>query len=230
MALGNDRTGRVSDGDLRKPDCRGIDGGGAEPPSVIELEEKLSDLDRYPSLRCARGRADLLAGSTRHRGTSVNDDILPERPGRPPLVSTSGTVEQLTQPSPVELQEKLRAQAAALPGVRIMPSFVCVPGTHACHLIPELAHGPVEAFFAGTEFAHMHPAYDGSLHLMLPPATVSAVVSSGWGLASTPLASVLVYGPRDEWESGVVWKLVMAAYRYAREAPGSEPEAEKPVR
>jgi phospholipase/carboxylesterase len=144
---------------------------------------------------------------------------LPRRPGRAPLATTSGTVEQLTQSSPSHLSERMRQRAEELPGVRIRPSFICVAGSSSCQLAPSLAHGPVEAFFAGTEFAHIHPSYDGSLHLMLPAAAAAVTIERGWGLTAEPLDSVLVYGPRDDWEFDIVWLLLQTAYQQACQEP-----------
>ncbi|MEY9941979.1 luciferase family protein [Streptacidiphilus sp. MAP5-3] len=144
---------------------------------------------------------------------------LPERSSPPPLVSPDHPVEQVTQPAPTHLQEELLQVLETLPGVEIRPSLICVPGTRAGHLTPTLAHGPLQAFLAGTEFAHLHPVYDGSLHVMLPPSAVEAVVTGGWGIPAGPAGSVLVYGPRDDAEAEVARQLLLAAYRYACTEP-----------
>ena len=47
-------------------------------------------------------------------------------------------------------------------------SMVSVPGARA-FVLGEAAGRPPEAFMVGGEFAHLHPDYDGSLHLILPP-------------------------------------------------------------
>ncbi|MEY9870865.1 hypothetical protein ABH931_000319 [Streptacidiphilus sp. MAP12-33] len=149
--------------------------------------------------------------TTHHDG----GQLMPPRRGRPPLVSVKERAEQLTQAPSPELQQRLLDQAAALRGVRIGPSYVCVPGSRAYHLSPTLAHGPVQAFFAGTEFGHLHPPYDGSLHLMLPPETAEQVCEAGWGVSCAPAGSVLVFGPRDEDELHTVWLLLQTAHRRA---------------
>ena len=60
------------------------------------------------------------------------------------------------------------------------------------------------------EFAHLHPGYDGSLHLALPPA-LAADRSPRAGRVAHPLAGVrltpgmvMCYGPRDADELDVV--------------------------
>ncbi|WP_051945033.1 luciferase domain-containing protein [Streptacidiphilus rugosus] len=155
---------------------------------------------------------------------------LPQREGRPPLVSTRGRVEQITQSAPADLQRVLLQMAAALPGVRIGPSLVCLPGTRACHLSHSLAAGPAQAFFAGTEFGHLHPVYDGSLHLMLPAPVAEQVIATGWGAASEPEGSVLVFAPRDEAEVEIVWQLLLTAYRHAASAQTRRPGHDGPDR
>ncbi|GAA2142592.1 hypothetical protein GCM10009760_27890 [Kitasatospora kazusensis] len=140
---------------------------------------------------------------------------LPERPGRRPLVSTDHPVEQITQCTPAHLREQLAQMLGALPGVQLRPSFVCVPGTLGAHLSPALAHAPAGAFLSATEFGHLHPPYDGSLHLALPQALASEVIRNGWGVPAAPSGSVLVYGPRDEQEAAVARGLLLASYRYA---------------
>ena len=44
--------------------------------------------------------------------------------------------------------------------------------------------GPDDAYLVpqGREFAHLHPAHDGSLHLALPPAQAADLVAHGWGV------------------------------------------------
>jgi phospholipase/carboxylesterase len=144
-------------------------------------------------------------------------DWLPRRPGpRPRTRCQEGTAHaQLSQNPPVELQEKLFEWGRALPGVFTGKSIVSVPGARALFLDETLAIGPEGAFQAGTEFAHIHPAYDGSLHLTLPAPMIREVEEKGWGERHPVSPSVMVYGPRDEFEMEVVWWLLRASYRFA---------------
>jgi phospholipase/carboxylesterase len=140
---------------------------------------------------------------------------LPSRPGDPPLVSGPEPHEQVSQAAPVALQDRLVELVAALPGVAVGPSFVAVPGARAFHLPPQLARGPVAAFQAGTEFAHIHPPYDGSLHLTVPGRLKESAVEAGWGVPHPVTGVLLLYGPRDEPELAVAWSMLQASYRYA---------------
>ncbi|PTL78799.1 luciferase family protein [Vitiosangium sp. GDMCC 1.1324] len=152
---------------------------------------------------------------------------LSRRQGSAPGVSdappgTQLAQRQLTQQAPPTLQEELFTRASALPDVEVAPSLVSVPGARAFVLRPEAARGPREAFQAGTEFAHIHPADDGSLHMKLPPALAEQVYQEGWGVPHPRSGTPLVYGPRDPAELEVVWQLLLRSHAWARGAPGAQ--------
>jgi phospholipase/carboxylesterase len=146
---------------------------------------------------------------------------LPERAGARPSVSWTIPQQQESDNAPAELQEALFARMSALPGVESGPSQISVPGARAV-LAPD-ATGPEEAFLvpSAREFAHLHPAYDGSLHLVLPVDLAADAVAKGWAqvhmLAGIRLSPgfVLVYGPRTEAELEVVAGLVEASHQFA---------------
>ena len=155
---------------------------------------------------------------------------LPLREGPRPETGPAMPHQQLTQNAPPEMQERLFARARGLPGVRVDGSGVSVPGARAFILDPIMAKGPREAFMVGTEFAHLHPSQDGSLHLTLPEEAVAEVEGTGWGemhpmarMGEGPRTMVMVFGPRDELELEVVWGIVQASYAFA---VGSESPAE----
>jgi phospholipase/carboxylesterase len=124
--------------------------------------------------------------------------------------------------APADLQEALFARAAQLPGVVVGASHVSVPGARAFHLDDAHAAGPPGAFMVGTEFAHLHPPYDGSLHLVLPEALARLVVDRGWGemhplVASgrMPPTTIMLFGPRDAAELETVWEIIQASHANA---------------
>lgn len=148
---------------------------------------------------------------------------LPERAGEPPEVSVTTPQQQETQNSPVELQEVLYARLAALDAVGTAPSKISVPGARAFLLDRAETRGPDEAYILPDigEFAHLHPEYDGSLHLVLPLAQAFDALAKGWAVAH-PLAGirltsgmVMVFGPRDDAELDVVAGIVAASHTYA---------------
>lgn len=130
---------------------------------------------------------------------------------------------QTTQNAPPAMQEALLARVAALADVRVAPSHVSVPGARGFHLDPAAARGPPEAFQRHTEFAHLHPPRDGSLHARLPADLAREAIDAGWAephpLAAQgilPEGMVMLYGPRDPEELETVFRLVEASWRYAR--------------
>ncbi|MGW7574694.1 luciferase domain-containing protein [Streptomyces sp. NPDC054765] len=129
---------------------------------------------------------------------------------------TGPPAEQLTQNAPADQLILLEKTTAALRGVRSGASFFCPAGSRAFHLDHWLALGPPHMFFAGTEFAHLHPIYDGSVHLFLSPVTAWDVHARGWAAPPDRDGALLVYGPRDEAETEIVQELLLCAYRYAR--------------
>lgn len=147
---------------------------------------------------------------------------LPQRAGEAPQTNPAMPHQQLSQNASADLQEKLFERIAGLDGIVVGPSQVSVPGARAFHLDPAHAGGSREAFMVGTEFAHLHPAYDGSLHLVLPEALAREVIAKGWGefhplvaQGRMPPTNIMVYGPRDEAELDAVLKIVRAAYANA---------------
>lgn len=148
---------------------------------------------------------------------------LPERPGPRPRTTPTNPHQQLDQNAPLHLQEELFQRARSLPDVQITPSQISVPGARAFTLVATAAGGPPEAFMIGREFAHLHPPYDGSLHVMLPEELAASVVAKGWGELHPvvrrgwlPPTALMIYGPRDEAELAAIWTILQASYAFAR--------------
>jgi len=148
---------------------------------------------------------------------------LPKRRGEPPEVSVTLPHQQESQNAPVDLQEALFDRILQLAGVATAPSAVSVPGARAFILCPGDARGASEAFIVPDlgEFAHLHPGYDGSLHLVLPVSLAYDALAKGWA-AAHPLAGlrlaagmVMIFGPRDAAELDIVTGIVRASHAYA---------------
>lgn len=162
------------------------------------------------------------AGARTHvTWSTLSDGELPERRGSRPDVSWTIPQQQQTQNAPTDLQERLFDEISTLPGVDVGASHISVPGARGftlragsaderAFLVPEFA-----------EFAHLHPAHDGSLHLVLPPDQAADVSTKGWGRphmwAGTRLSPgfMLVHGPRDEHELATVLGIVAASHAFA---------------
>lgn len=154
---------------------------------------------------------------------TLPDGTLPRRRGEPPSVSVTTPQQQESQNAPERLQEALYSRIGALPGIELARSRISVPGARAFTLPPGRACGPEEAYLVpkAGEFAHLHPPYDGSLHLTLPLPLAHDALRKGWAVAH-PLAGitltegmVMVFGPRDEEEFDVVAGIATASYHYA---------------
>lgn len=153
--------------------------------------------------------------------TGLPGGVLPQRRGPRAAVNVFIPQSQTTQQAPVVLQEKLFGRVVQLEGVTARPSAISVPGARAFTLIG--ATGPVDAFIVASagEFAHLHPAHDGSLHVALPLPLASDAIAKGWAVAH-PLAGirvtpgmVLVFGPRDDEELDIVTSVVATSHGWA---------------
>jgi phospholipase/carboxylesterase len=187
-------------------------GHGLTPGAVAELA---GWLDMRLSFFAEHGRGATI------RPPWVGLDDLPTRAGPFPKTSTNTPQEQLTQQAPPELQERLFTRLLTLTGVGTRDSAISVPGARA--LVLRKPGGPAEAFLVPQvgEFAHLHPPYDGSLHLALPPALAADALAKGWSVAH-PLAGlrvtpgmVMVFGPRDDDEVEVVAAIVATSHAWA---------------
>lgn len=184
--------------------------------------QTVSELGGWVAERLAfmQRRAPLMPGAAVWR--TFADGELPTRSGTRPEVSWTIPQEQRSQNSPADVQERLFSRIAALPGVSTDQSAISVPGARGFRVKPGPG-APSDAFLVphAGEFAHLHPDYDGSLHLALPPSLARDVVAKGWGVAH-PLAGIrlargmcMVYGPRDAEELDIVARIVESSHAYA---------------
>lgn len=148
---------------------------------------------------------------------------LPPRPGRRPQTTDCAPHEQVSQNSSVEVHALFKNRAFKLPFVGRHRSGISVPGAEALVLPQAHACGPSEAFMIGREFAHVHPAYDGSSHLMLPLPVVAELIAKGCGephpmarLGYIPATAVMAFAPRDEAEVEVMLRLHRVSWEFAR--------------
>ncbi|MFD4637374.1 luciferase family protein [Lentzea sp. NPDC058436] len=155
--------------------------------------------------------------------TQQQAETVPARSGPAPATTPRTPHVQLDQFAPAEIQAELWSRMAALEGVTTGPSGISFPSSRALHLDEDAATGPEDAFLVGTEFAHLHGDGSGSLHLALPLDVAHEVIAAGWaeqhpvvalGLAHPTL--VMLFGPRDADELGLVWGLVRTSHAYAR--------------
>jgi phospholipase/carboxylesterase len=153
--------------------------------------------------------------------TLASGGELPPRPGPRPAVSWTIPQQQESDNAPASLQEQLFEQARSLSGVHVGPSRISVPGARGFTLREGSEDEQAYLVRQAGEFAHLHPSYDGSLHLVLPADLAADVSIKGWGRphmwAGTRLSPgfMMVYGPRDEDELTTVLGIVAASHAYA---------------
>jgi phospholipase/carboxylesterase len=146
---------------------------------------------------------------------------LPHRAGPRPAVSWTIPQQQESDNAPAHLQEQLFEKVRTLSGVDVGASRISVPGARGFILSEGSRDQQAYLVAEVGEFAHLHPAYDGSLHLVLPPDLAADVTTKGWGRphmwAGTRLSPgfMMVYGPRDETELTIVLGIVAASHAYA---------------
>lgn len=151
---------------------------------------------------------------------------LPVRPGpRPRTTETNPHTQLDQQPEGSEQRDRLASELFALPGVEERVSLISVPGARALCL-PGAVDAPAGAFLIDTEFAHLHPGRDQSLHVMLPPELVTDAIEARWAeqhpvarRGGIPSNAVMLYAPRDDHERSIVTQLVRAAHEYATGTP-----------
>ncbi|WP_110669924.1 luciferase family protein [Salinicola halophilus] len=150
-------------------------------------------------------------------------DDLPRRAGPRPATTDTNPHTQLDQQPEAPLSQEIEERVGRLAGVVLAPSRRAPPNTTGFYLKPEYAEGPADGFMLKTEFAHLHPVPDVSLHLTLPEPIRTQAIEKGWAephpLAGQPTIShliVLLYAPRDRQELAVVHSLIEASWAYAR--------------
>lgn len=166
-----------------------------------------------------------------HQDAFLNDSAaLPRRCGPRPTTTPINPQMQLDQQPASLLNGRLLRVFSDMLGVHLDASNRAPEGTIGLFLSAEDANGPPEAFLLGSEFAHLHPAPDGSLHLTLPEPVRYNAITAGWaqphplaGAATVSPNTVLVYAPRDETELAIITYLVAAAFQFAR---GTNPKKE----
>lgn len=143
---------------------------------------------------------------------------VPLRHGPRPAATPTSPHTQLDQIAPVELQDRLRNHALALPGVSRGTSQVSVPGAVA-FLLYAPPEPPVLPDILGGEWGHIHPSTDGSLHLHVPTELAEQLIAAGWAEyhclvtpGFLPPIVIMLYGPRDEEDFAVCAAVVEEAY------------------
>ncbi len=126
---------------------------------------------------------------------------------------------QIGVESAPEISEELLRRVSEIPGVKIRPTVISLPGALGFWVNDDVALAHPEVIVGGREFAHLHP--DGSLHASLPPALAVQAVQAGWAV-SHPWADqrpgwegfVMIFTPVNFDELEVVFGLVVRSYEF----------------
>lgn len=150
------------------------------------------------------------------------------REGERPETTNTNPHEQLTQNPSVECHQLFKEKLFHFDKVSRRPSIISVPGAEALWLEEGEPCNCTNGFMIEREFAHIHPAYDGSLHMALSDEDFKTVIDKQWG-ERHPLAGkgpipetiALVYAPRDIEEIDTVMKIVNASLKNAKTTKGT---------
>jgi glutathione S-transferase len=204
--------------------------------SILSLGELIGmDLTRFPRVAAWYARVTGLDAWTGINGafagfaasTCGGDFVglglhLPQRTGARPQISESIPHQQISDnPSP-ELHQQTRERFLALPGNDTGPSLISVKGATALFLSEGCPCNPA-AVFRGREYAHIHPAYDGSFHMVLSQADCEEVLKKGWGelhpyarTGETQPTATMIYAPRNAAEIDVIMDIAAASQGFAQ--------------
>ncbi|PCI70917.1 MAG: hypothetical protein COB26_00765 [Piscirickettsiaceae bacterium] len=143
---------------------------------------------------------------------------IPRREGERPETTNTNPHEQLTQNPNTEWHERFKTKLFCFDDVSRRPSIISVPGAEALWLNENQACNCTDGFMIDREFAHVHPAYDGSLHMALSATDFQHVIEQHWGekhplagMGPIPETVALVYAPRNDDEIGTVLSIVQAS-------------------
>lgn len=148
---------------------------------------------------------------------------LPQRNGAKPTTTPSNPHIQLDQqPEDRKLVNELMEWAFSLADITKENSKISVPGSQAMCLAEDKMCSHCNAFMVENEFAHFHPAPDGSMHLGLPVEDAGYVIEKGWGELHPvvykgwlPPNFIMVYAPRTQTEVLVIKKIILRSYEFA---------------
>ncbi len=148
---------------------------------------------------------------------------LPERQGSRPETTNTNPHEQLSQNPEMEIHQQFKSRVFNFEGVTRQASIISVPGAEALWLDEEQTCNCKNGYIIGREFAHVHPAYDVSMHMALSEVDFNEVIEKKWGekhplagLGPIPETIAMVYAPRDEDEINIVLNIVQASWKNAR--------------
>jgi hypothetical protein len=117
---------------------------------------------------------------------------------------------------------ELLARASRLPNIEVRQSRMASAATSALSIAAGRPCGPPEAFIDGSEFCHLLPLPEGTIHLTLPTADRAFAIEFGWGeehpvarAGSLSPCLVTLYAPRDDDEMEMALHLIETSWQFA---------------
>jgi hypothetical protein len=146
---------------------------------------------------------------------------LQKREGERPITRPTTPHQQLNQNPPLEIYKMLYNLIFSLPYITESESLVSVPGARAAWINDEAKNARRELMWGRVEFAHIHPPYDGSLHLVLPKEWEDEILNKGWGephpvykMKLIDMPVYMIYAPRNVDEVYTVFNIFLISYSY----------------
>lgn len=95
----------------------------------------------------------------------------------------------------------------SLDGVSTGASHISVPWARAIY------HNDTTHTVQWTERAHLHPSYDGSMHISWDPALLKHIVDAGrWEYHPRNPLAIMLYWPRDDYELDIIKSIIQQLY------------------
>jgi len=144
------------------------------------------------------------------------------RTGRRPEVSVEGPQRQLGDQASPEIWGRMVFEATRLPFVREGRSAVSPVDSRALILVDRDEPAVPEATLAPglqVEPAHIHGVRDTSVHLVLPRDRAAQLCADGWAIPHQYGdfgTELLVFGPRNSLELGIVLNFLAESISFAR--------------
>lgn len=125
-------------------------------------------------------------------------------------LNTNIAHQQESQNSPEKLQEELWEFMQWLEWMTTWPTKISVAWARAV-FTPD----PNASTAAGDERLHLHPSFDGSMHIALPDTSRTSLIETyGRGEAHPRNSTTaMLYWPRDEKELEIIKQIITAVYK-----------------
>ncbi len=155
---------------------------------------------------------------------------VPTRLGGVPETTLEVPQQQVSDNAPLWAREALLKRTRLLPQVAVQETLLAIPGSVAFHLNAGVGAGLEDQFMAGREFLHFHPPHDGSFHAIVPQPLRDHLVGSNWAIPHLLAGyvvhpnTVMIWGPRDEDEVEICWRIIQASHSHASASSHSRRE------